>query len=213
MKATTSILVAVVLAAPGAAGAQSVTLGVKVGLDHAAWTGNFGTPTNPFGPRTGPVGGASIAVGLREILSIQLEALYSRKGASGPGDFQMDIGYLETPILLKLAVPIAGLPVRPVVMAGIAPAWEISCAAAAQPLSLLDAPPPPAVPADCIGWRTERRDFGRVVAGGVEMPVGRLRLTAELRHTTGRTNIALGYAPLSTYNDAWSFLLGTAFAL
>jgi hypothetical protein len=51
------------------------------------------------------------------------------------------------------------------------------------------------------------------MAGGVEVPVGRVRMTAEIRRTTGRRNIAQGYEPLSTYNNVWSFMIGTAFAV
>ena len=66
------------------------------------------------------------------------------------------------------------------------------------------------MPAPCGDWRTGRRDFGAVLAGGIEVSLGRWRLTAELRHTAGRDNIASGYAPLSTYNEAWSLLVGSA---
>lgn len=213
MKTLASVLLAAALSAPPPAAAQSFTVGVKVGLNHAAWTGDFGTGSNPFAARTGPVAGASFTVGIKEVVAIDIEALYSQEGATGPGAFRMDIGYLETPILVKLALPLAGIPIRPMILAGIAPAWEISCSAMAQPMTIPEAPPPAAVSTSCAGWRTERRDFSEVLAGGVEVPTGRLRLTAELRYTGGRSNIAAGYAPLSTYNRVWSFMVGTALAM
>ena len=213
MKPLASLLVAVALSAPAFAIAQSVSVGLKVGLNQSAWTGDFGTGANPFGARIGPVAGATFAIGFKDVVAIELEALYNDKGATGPAAFRMNIGYLETPILLKLTLPLEGIPIRPMILAGIAPAWEISCTAIAQPMYIPEAPPPAAIPMSCSNWRTERRDFSGVVAGGVEVPAGRLRLTAELRHTSGRRNIARGYAPLSTYNGAWSFIVGTAMGI
>ncbi len=201
------------LASPAYASAQSVWAGAKAGLDRAAWSGDFGLSYNPFGTRAGVTAGVTLSVGLKEVLSVQVEALYTEKGATGPDGFRANMTYLEVPLLVKLALPLPALHIQPMAMAGLAPAWEISCRALAQPAYIPEAPPPAPIPMDCIGWRTERRDMGAVLAGGVEVPLGRVKVTAEIRRTTGRINVAQGYAPLSTYNNVWSFIVGMAVAV
>ena len=213
MKVLASTLAALALSVPVPAAAQSILVGLKAGLNQASWYGDFLIGSNPYRADIGPVAGATLAIGIREVVAVQVEALYSRKGATGSGGFRMDIGYLETPVLLKVSVPVTGIPFRPMLLAGVAPAWEIGCAAIAQPFFLQDLPASGAVPMSCSGWRSERHDLGRVLAGGVEVPVGRLRLTAELRRTSGRTNIAQALAPMSTYNEVWAFMVGGALAL
>jgi hypothetical protein len=149
----------------------------------------------------------------RDIVALQLEALHSEKGAAGPGEFRASVAYLELPLLVKVALPLRALHIRPIALAGLAPALEISCGVLAQAAYIPEQPPPHPEQMNCISWRTEPRDVGVVLAGGIEVPVGRVNVTAEIRRTTGRRNIALGYAPLSTYNNVWSLLIGTAFAV
>ena len=213
MSRLSTLLAMSVLACPAATTAQSLWLGAKAGLDRAAWTGDFGVPFNPFGTRTGLTAGATVSLGLKDIVALQLEALYSEKGAAGPGEFRASVAYLELPLLVKVALPPRALNIRPIALAGLAPALEISCGVLAQPAYIPEQPPPPPEQMNCISWRTEPRDVGVVLAGGIEVPVGRVNVTAEIRRTTGRRNIALGYAPLSTYNNVWSFMIGTAFAV
>ena len=209
------LLVALGLGSAAAANAQSVSLGAKAGVNRSAFTGDFGLPSNanPFGTRTGIAGGVTLAIGFHEVLAVQVEALYTEKGVVGPDLFRMNIGYVETPVLLRATLPLDGLPFRPMIMAGVAPAWEVSCGAIGRPPYIPELPPPPPMAMDCIGWRTERRDLGGVLAGGVEVPLANVRITAEIRHTSGRTNIARGYPPFSTYNGVWSVMFGTAFSI
>jgi hypothetical protein len=98
-------------------------------------------------------------------------------------------------------------------MTGIAPAVELSCKAFASGGWIPEEPPRPPKPANCISWRTEPRDLGVVLAGGFELPLTSFKVTAEVRRVAGRSNIAQGYAPLSSYNRAWSLLVGTAFPI
>jgi hypothetical protein len=145
-------------------------------------------------------------------VALQLEALYSEKGAGGDG-FRASVAYLEVPLLVKVALPLHALNIQPIALAGLAPALEISCSVFAQPMHLPEQPPPPAQHMDCISWRTEPRDVGVVLAAGIEVRIAGVKATAEIRHTSGRRNIALAYEPLSTYNGAWSLMIGTAFAV
>jgi len=213
MRPITRAIAALALLAPVRAVGQTVSVGIKAGLDQAHWYGDFLTGSNPYRSNTGPVAGATLAVGVKEVVAIEIEALYARKGATGSGGFRMDMGYVETPVLLKLVLPLWALPVRPMLLVGVAPAWEVGCSALAEPMVIPENPPPGAVPTSCSGWRSEHHDLGGVLAGGLEAPMGRVRLTAELRYTRGRTNIAQAFAPLTTYNRAWSFMVGSALVL
>jgi hypothetical protein len=212
MRRLAPLLFALSLGLPVAACAQSLWLGAKAGVDRASWSGNLGASSKPYGTRTGVTAGATVSLRFSELLALQLEALYSEKGATRPDGFRADVAYVEIPLLVRLTLPLRALPIQPMAMAGVAPAWEISCGALARPNYIPEAPPPPAIPMDCIGWRTERRDVGTVLAGGVEIPMRGFEVTAEVRRTSGHSNIARGYT-LSTYNGAWSFVIGAAFAV
>ncbi len=213
MRTLSAVLAILALGSPAAANAQTLWLGPKTGANQATWTGEFGTPSNPFGSRTGLTAGATVSLGLGEVLAIQVEALYTQKGVAGPDEFRANVAYLEMPFLLKVALPLHAIHIQPLAMAGLAPAVEISCGALARGAYIPEAPPPPPRPANCISWRTEPRDVGLVLAAGFEVPLRRVKVSAEVRRTVGRSNIALGYEPLSSYNRVWSFLIGTAFPL
>ena len=99
---------AVLLAAPLAAPASAqVTGGVKAGLNVASFGGD---DTGGLDPRLGVAAGLQARYDVSPSFAIQVEALYSQKGADDGGGldggtFKLD--YIEVPVLLRFGVPLS----------------------------------------------------------------------------------------------------------
>lgn len=194
------------------ASAQSMTLGAKFGANIARQGGDFGVYADPFNSRLGVVGGLTLALGFGDIVALQTEALYTEKGITGPDVFAMRMSYLETPLLVRLAVPTHSA-VRPIILAGVAPAIETSCGGQTRPGGIPERPRPPPGPLDCNTMRTDLDDFGIIVAGGMQIAFGRMSLTAEARYTHGTTDLTSLFRDVLVHNRVLSLLVGTRLRL
>jgi len=225
-------LIAFAILSASHARAQTITVGSKTGLDGTRIQLAGLAPT-----RLGLVTGATVGVEfLRGALGLQLEALGAQKGAGvfelyRQGPFapvlptglaqervlQARLGYLEIPLLVKLAPPVPSARVRPIVLFGVAPAFEFSCGGqVATGIGTLSFTQPAAFsrPLDCNELRSDRMDWSTIGAAGIEVTSSRGALTLEVRNTHGYHNIASGYnGCCGTYNRAWSVLVGASVPL
>lgn len=99
-------LAALLLAAPASA---QVAIGVKAGLNVATLSGDG---TAGLDPRLGFAGGLQARFDLTPAVGLQVEALYSQKGAEDSegiddGTYQFD--YIEIPVLARVALPVSRL--------------------------------------------------------------------------------------------------------
>jgi hypothetical protein len=122
-----SIVIASVVASlmPCAAGAMGIEKGVKAGVNLASFRGEFADLADAK-IRTGFVGGAFVAFGFAPDLAVQVEALFSQKGAKFESvgmdeegnptgqtyDTFVKVNYLEVPVLLRGTL-LRGAPVQP----------------------------------------------------------------------------------------------------
>ena len=211
MKRLSVLLILIGLGCPERAAGQSVSLGPKFGVGLASLAAGTQWPGS-FRARASVSIGAAGRIPLSPVFAFELEALLTLRGAGGQS-VRMSLLYLETPLLLRATLPGSAQRLRPVLMVGLAPAWEASCSAQEQ-VVILTAPASTewgGVP--CSFWRTERHDLGLVAGGGFELPVGRVRMTAELRYTMGTVNLGDGLQSLAGWvirSRVWSLMLGTA---
>lgn len=209
MSKTALLLSMLTLAAVSPAGAQSVTVGAKLGANMAKLVRR----SDLLDPRSdeariGFVAGATLTVDLGKVVGIQLEAMYAEKGTA-IDDLRMRSRYLEVPILVTATLPTRAV-VRPVLLAGVVASIEISCGGWTRPGYIPEAPLPPLEPLDCATMRTNRDDLGAVLGGGIELAFSRWRLTVEARYTESLTNLARHFEFGTLHNRTFAILVGTA---
>ena len=214
MKKLSVLLILTGLGLPGRAAAQSITMGPKVGVGLATFGGGAQWP-GPFRARASVSIGAATELPVSRVFAFQLEALLALRGAEGQG-VRMNLLYLETPLLVRATLPGSTQRLRPTLLVGLAPAWEVSCNAEQQVVILTAPASSEWGGAGCETWRTERHDVGVVLGGGFEGPVGRVRITAEFRLTMGTVNLGDGVSSQPAWvirNRLWSLMLGTVTSL
>lgn len=201
MRRSLFFLVAVMVLPTPALSAQSLWLGAKAGRSSAKLA------DEDLGGRVAFTGGVTLTIEFTQALALQGEALYAEKGfVERPGDWEMQITYLETPVLLRLAIPTKTV-IRPLVLAGVAWSLEVDCGGWTAPPGIPEYPPPP-IPLDCDEIRTDHLDMGWVVGGGLEFRVGRVSVTVEGRHTGGMIDIGSHYTFANVKNETVAFLVG-----
>jgi hypothetical protein len=172
--------------APAAAGAASIEKGVKAGVNLANFRGEFADIAHPKA-KAGFVVGAFVAFGFAPDLAIQVEGLFSMKGAKGTGsnggatgnytgafENTIDLRYLEVPMLLRGTLLRTAV-VQPMYCLG--PAIGISLGGKAQS----DAP----VRRDRDLTDLKAVDIGLALGGGAGFKVGGKKILTEIRYTTG----------------------------
>lgn len=99
-----SLLLAVVALIAVPASSAQTSFGLRAGLNVSDLTGDDLGNTEP---RLGFTGGAFVNVPFTPQFSLQPEVSYSQKGvASEDGDAQLQVDYVEVPILVKYTVPV-----------------------------------------------------------------------------------------------------------
>jgi hypothetical protein len=118
----------------------------------------------------------------------------------------MRLNYLEIPLLVRLAAS-ARHPIRPVVLLGAAPAFELSCSGRTRPPSIPENPAPVG-PLNCADYRTTRSDLGLVGALGAEWRLASITWTVEARYTHGIGDLTAEWNYVSTSNRSLALLVG-----
>ena len=164
---------------------SQTTYGFRIGANRAVLATDP-VSTAPPEPVLGLVAGSFIRLALRDEFALQVEALYSVKGAQlgtegeGSPELDLQVVYLEVPVLISYAIPFTGS-VRPSLHVGPSIAFELSERvqqtlggfSQSQAVNELTSP-----------------DLGIVVGGEVHFEVGGLDALAGLRYTHGLRNIA-----------------------
>lgn len=187
-----AVMIATALTATTVASAQSlppVRLGVMGGASFATLGGE---DVDDADTRTGFSGGASLTIPLRGRLSLEVNALYSQKGAKGSDAsesliFKLD--YLELPVLLRY--DFTGERVRPFASAGVSFAYRTSCKARGSTEGFTaefdcdDFADDPEFGLDVNTW-----DTGVAFGGGLDFPLANDRLfTVGARYTYGLSDV------------------------
>jgi hypothetical protein len=204
-------LLALALLLPSAAGAMGIEKGVKAGANLASIHGEFADIADPKG-RAGFVGGAFVAFGFAPDLAIQVEGLFSMKGAKfvsqrtdedgnllGTFDTFENLSYLEVPVLLRGTL-LRTAPVQPMYYLG--PTVGIRLGGKLE--------------GDVPGLRAQNLtelkavDFGVALGAGAGFKVGGRKVLTELRYTTGFSDIWDVEDNLESINDVFSLTVGLA---
>lgn len=205
-------LFAIALLLPAAAGAIGIEKGVKVGVNLANFRGEFADIADTK-LKTGFVGGAFVAFGFAPDLAIQVEGLFSVKGAKtvsqrtdtegnvvGTFDTFENLSYFEVPVLLRGTL-LRHSPVQPMYFLG--PSIGFSLGGERQ----LDQSGTASV--DLTNLKAV--DLGLALGAGVGFKLGGQRLLTEFRYTAGLGDIYDLRDNLESINDVFSFTAGVAF--
>lgn len=184
-----SVLLLTILTVPAAAQNPAPRLGVLGGVNVAKLTGD---ETDFLDSRTGFLAGAFGEFSLSPKVAIDLQALYSQKGATASEagfDLTLKLDYFQFPVLLKYQFGSEASSVRPHLFLGPALAFRASCKVAASYPDLDDIPAG-SFEVDCSEGDNvgsfKGSDFSGIVGAG--LAIGNFRLGA--RYDAGFTNIA-----------------------
>jgi Outer membrane protein beta-barrel domain len=155
--------------------------------------GSGGTLLNS---RQGAITGLYLQFPVRDFLAIRPELLFSLKGGrtvanvgdEGLEDIDIELAYLELPLLLRASIPTGA--VRPVLFVGPAVAFQIGC-------DFTFTRPADSTRATCGQdslTNVREWDFGLVGGGGVEMRLRRATIALEARYTAGVRSVLEGVA-------------------
>ena len=193
------------LAMPAFAG--SLQAGVKGGVNLAN-TRVEDTTSEMSDSRLGMSLGGFVAIPVSPLFSIQPEALFSMKGdqaSAGDATATLQLDYIEVPVLAKLTLAPEAV-AHPSVFVG--PSLGINLAAKAKVEG------DPIIPDSEVDLKdaTKSTEFGLVMGGGVEMPVGAAgtqSIGLDVRYNLGLTSIDnSGTEGASVKNGVFS-VLGT----
>jgi hypothetical protein len=175
-----------VLLFSGPVRAEVAGFGVKAGLSYA---NIHGRDVYDQRYRMGFGAGAFLTFGLGSSFAVQPEVLFVMKGSkysngSGADAYRETLGldYIEVPILIKFFLPLAGS-FRFHLFAGPSLAFKLRARVKAT-----------------FGGETEvetldnvkNTDFGLAAGVGLEHPLGRGRLTLDVRYTAGMSSLSKG---------------------
>jgi outer membrane protein with beta-barrel domain len=178
------------LAGATRAGAQSIQFGAVGG---AAISTLVGSDTDGADSRTTPLFGLQLVWQPASVLGFEAGAVYVSKGASdefeGGVDGALSITYLEVPALLRIALPLQGSGVRPVLMLGGTLGLKSGCQVEASSGSA-------SANVDCddsaFGGTLDLKsiDLGLSAGAAIDIPAGtRLVISPGARYTRGLTDI------------------------
>jgi hypothetical protein len=189
MDRTIAILLAAGLAVllfSGPVRTEITGFGVKAGLSYANIHGH---DVYEQRSRMGFSAGAFLTFGLGSFFAVQPEVLFITKGSkysngSGADAYRETLGldYIEVPVLIKFFLPAAGS-FRLHLFAGPSLGFKLRARVKAT-----------------FGGETEvetldnvkNRDFGLAAGVGLEHPLGRGRLTLDVRYTAGMSSMSKG---------------------
>jgi len=203
---------ALVLFLPSVSQAIGIEKGVKAGLNLANFRGEFadlvGTET-----KMGFVGGPFVAFAFAPDLALQVEALFTMKGAKirsevtdmsgnslGIYNTFVNVSYVEVPVLLRCTL-LQAAPVHPMLYLGPTVGFNTRARVASD-----------------FGPFDEQKldnlktvDFGAAVGAGVGVKLGGQRLLADVRYTTGFADIYDIQGNAESINSVISITAGIAF--
>jgi len=171
------------------ASAQGITdKGVKVGLNMSTLSSNFDID---FKSKLGFIAGGFLTFGLPGGLAFQPELLYSNKGAKYEERFDGDVAklwiilnYLEMPLLVKYGFPMSGgSQLTPSIYGGPYGAYRLSGKSKIEFDGQTQTE-------DINSDEMKTIDYGLVFGAGLDFPMGRGKITFDLRYSLGLANLA-----------------------
>lgn len=186
--ATASVL-ALVVAVPPAAG-QGLGLGVEAGLNVSDLSSSGGTNLEA---ETGYRFGAVLRYDFAPVIGLQTGASFSQKGATateGTAVQQIELDYLEVPLLLQLNIPTGPAPVNPRLFAGGSLNFEISCDQTVDSGTFDGTAACNASELGDFAFDTKSADVGLLFGGGLDFPAGPGALTVDVRFDLGLSDIS-----------------------
>jgi hypothetical protein len=205
-------LFAAALLIPATAGAMGIEKGLKAGVNLSGFRGEFADlvrTQNKFGF----VGGAFVAFGMAPDLAIQVEGLFSMKGAKatstrrdesgnplGEHHTFFNVNYLEVPVLLRGTL-LRTSPVQPMYYLGPTVGLSLGGKMQSDLAGVRDL--------DLTNLRTV--NFGLALGAGAGFELGGKKVLTEIRWTTGLSGIWDSGDSLESINDVFSFTAGVAF--
>lgn len=202
------VLAGILAISGGPVSAQSFEIGVVAGLNSSG----VSTDDPEFSDtqrRSAYIGGAFISVGLLDYLSIRPEVVYSQKGVSvieAPFQFDINVDYIEVPLLVKLTTPRPVGFIRPHLLAGPALSFQSAC-------WIYDSEDDDDYDCDELDVNVEAQDFGLVVGAGVDAELGRAVASIGGRYTIGTRTVDADPDPIDINNRVWSLTLSIAVRL
>lgn len=171
-------------------GADGFGLGIEAGLNVSDLSVDDGQGLGDFHAETGVRAGAVLRYGFGPVLGFQTGASFSQKGASAEQEIgtsqQIEIDYLEIPLLLQLNVPTGPAPVNPRLFAGGTVNIEVAC-------DLTIVGEAAVAESECGGEEdvldTNATDLGFLFGAGLDFPAGPGALTVDLRFDLGLSDI------------------------
>ena len=164
------------------------TIGVRGGFTSAKVTGHDLTdPTR----REGFAIGGFVTLGLGDAFGLDLGATYTQKGVAGVAggtEGQIDLDYLEFPLLARVSLPTVGR-VSPRLSLGPVLAFEVGCEVTATQveLTITFECDDPSLDGD---FDTDSFDLGALVGAGASIGLGgRARFSLDVMYNYGLTSI------------------------
>jgi hypothetical protein len=209
---STRLLLFVVLLATGiwagADGAQAAHVGAQLGLDRAGLDGDT-PPNSQYTDKVGLVAGIQAEFGFARDLSLSLQPSFvqkrsgvqippSTRGASTT-ELELSFDYVSVPVIVKFAK--AGG--RTYVAGGVTVDFLTAATLSGQGSD------------QDVTSAFNSTGFGAVLGFGVVFPVGRTRLTTELRFVQGIANMTTGAAAAAAgalaprlHSNGWELIVG-----
>lgn len=184
-----------------------VTLGLKGSLNIANVDANDEAGSDiDLNTRTAVGGGLYLQAGLGDVFALQVEGLYTPRGARGDdGNSTLSLSYIDVPLLFLVRVPAGDASIWPILYAGPVFSFETSCKLKDDAGDSIDCGT-----GSGDAFNTQSIDYAGTVGGGFEVFMGRYTLQLDVRYTHGVSNIddTPGGEAASVKNRTWSFFLG-----
>jgi hypothetical protein len=201
-----SCLASTVSAAQTVATQQVRRFTVVAGLNRATFRGE---DVDGIESRTAFLIGAGVHVQLSRIVGFRPELLYSMKGAVSTSalstdEAEMRMNYVELPLLLHIALPVAG-GIRPFVMGGPSVGYRVGCDMKTTSAGESDTITCAEI-AEILGEpELKKTDVGVHAAGGVAFDMGAREFTLGVRYNRGLSKV---FADSQQKHRVLSFVVG-----
>jgi hypothetical protein len=193
--------------------ARAAALGAVLGVDRCGISGDA-PPNTEYNLESGLVAGVQGELGIGKDISVGLQPMYVRRrtevkaadesNASGERLLELSLDYISVPVVVKFGAANGHTYVAGGVDLGFLNSARISGEGIDEDVKSL----------------FNTMDLSALLGFGVVFPVGRPRLTAELRYVQGLVNLADGEAAGATqdlpnrfHSDGWQLTAGILFPL
>jgi hypothetical protein len=207
--ATLGIAICLMAAARDAGAQQRAAVGAEVGYSRADLTGENSELVES---RQGAITGVYLHLPMNRVVSVRPEVLFSLKGGrtvaliagtSDLVDIDIELAYLELPILARLTLP--GGRLRPALFGGPSAGLQIGC-------DILFIYPDSTSRVTCgqtAASQVREWDFGWIAGAAIEMHLPRTTLAVQGRYSAGFRSVLEGNVDLR--NRGLAVLFGLTF--